>query len=434
MAYKLVPLARIADICGGFAFKSADLGTAGFPVVKIANIQPPRVNLHACERVSPAKIVGLDKFRLRNRDIVMAMTGATIGKAGRVRTDDSIYLNQRVAKISAKAGNEFDDFIFALVSQQGFDMLVLNNASGSAQANVSADGIGRILVPELSPDEQLQIGRTIAALDDKVELNRWMNETLEATARVIFKSWFVDFDPVRVKAEGRQPFGMDAETTALFPDSFQDSALGKIPKSWDVRSIGDVVTIVGGSTPRTDQPGFWDGKVNFATPKDMSPLRTPILLETERRITESGVQQISSGLLPKGTVLLSSRAPIGYLAIAEVPVTVNQGIIAMICDKELPNLYVLQWTKENLDTIIANANGTTFLEISKSNFRPIKALVPPAPVLSQFLRIVEPLYRRMLNNVIETNTLAAIRDALLPKLISGEIRVKDTEKMVGEKV
>ncbi|MBZ5693962.1 MAG: restriction endonuclease subunit S [Acidobacteriia bacterium] len=297
----------------------------------------------------------------------------------------------------------------------------------SSVPGVNRNHLHRLTVPVPTPLEQRAIAHTLGTLDDKIELNRRMNETLEAMARALFKSWFVDFDPVRAKAEGRQPFGMDAATAALFPNSFQDSPLGKIPKGWTVRAIGDVVTVVGGSTPRTDEPGFWEGTVHFATPKDMSSLECPILLETDRRITERGLEQISSGLLPKGTVLLSSRAPIGYLAVAEVSVAVNQGIIAMICDGVLPNLYVLRWTNENLDTIIANANGTTFLEISKANFRPIEVVVPPAPILRCFVQNVEPLYRQMVNRLAQMKTLAAIRDALLPKLISGEIRVKASE-------
>src|ERR1041385_3903450 len=121
MSDELIPLSQIADIIGGYAFKSADFGTTGFPVVKIANIEPPRVNLADGERIPSGKVVGLDRFRLSDRDIVMAMTGATIGKVGRVRSAEPSYLNQRVAKLSAKAGREFDDFIFALVTQAGFD-------------------------------------------------------------------------------------------------------------------------------------------------------------------------------------------------------------------------------------------------------------------------------------------------------------------------
>jgi type I restriction enzyme S subunit len=141
-----------------------------------------------------------------------------------------------------------------------------------------------------------------------------MNQTLESIARALFKSWFIDFDPVRAKMDGRQPTGMDVETAALFPDEFEDSVLGKIPKGWRVKSIGDVVKTVGGATPSTSEPTYWEeGAIHWSTPKDLAALSSPILLDTERRITEKGLQKISSGLLPKGTVLLSSRAPIGYL-------------------------------------------------------------------------------------------------------------------------
>src|SRR5947208_4283116 len=192
MSDKLVPLSTIAEIVGGFAFKSQDFTDIGYPVVKIAEIEPAHVNLDACQRISPEKVKGLEKFRLRDRDILMAMTGATIGKVGRIRSDEPAYLNQRVAKISAKAGRKFDDFVYAVVSQKGFDINVLNNAAGSAQANVSADGIGRILVPDFSPSEQIQIGRMIAALDDKIELNGRMNETLEALTRTLFQETIGD--------------------------------------------------------------------------------------------------------------------------------------------------------------------------------------------------------------------------------------------------
>ena len=126
----------------------------------------------------------------------------------------------------------------------------------------------------------------------------------------------------------------------LFPDRLVDSELGEIPEGWEVRPIGDVVRCVGGATPSTSNVAFWEGGKNpFVTPKDMSLLQSPVLLDSERHITDAGVDRISSKRLPPGTVLLSSRAPIGYLAIAVVPVSVNQGIIAMICDGALPNLY-----------------------------------------------------------------------------------------------
>jgi type I restriction enzyme, S subunit len=152
-------------------------------------------------------------------------------------------------------------------------------------------------------------------------------------------------------------------------------------------------------------------------------LSSPALLKTERQITDAGVDQISSGILPKGTVLLSSRAPIGYLAVAELPVSINQGFIAMVCNKRLPNQYVLHWTHENMPTIEANANGTTFMEVSKASFRPIRVLVPGPEVLAAFATAVQPLHDLIVNNLRESQTLVFCRDTLLPKLLSGELQV-----------
>ncbi len=284
-----------------------------------------------------------------------------------------------------------------------------------------------ILLPPL--EEQHAIAGILGALDDKIELNRQMNRTLEAMARAIFTSWFVDFDPVTAKAASRQPVRMDTETAALFPDHFADSDLGPIPAGWLLTTIGEEVSVVGGSTPSSKEPRFWSrGTINWITPRDLARLSDPVVLDTERRITPEGLAQISSGLLPCGTVLLSSRAPIGYLAIAETPLAVNQGFIAMVCDKVLPNHYVRLWTQANLDEILARAGGTTFPEISKASFRPIPILVPSRDVLQAFMRKAEPLYQQLVANVRECSTLAALRNALLPKLLSGEIRVRDAEK------
>ena len=286
----------------------------------------------------------------------------------------------------------------------------------------------KIPVPPLS--EQRAIAHILGTLDDKIELNRRMDETLEAMVRVLFKSWFVDFDPVRAKMEGRNP-GLPQHVAGLFPDRLVDSLLGRIPESWEVSEIGKEVDVVGGATPSTKEPVYWhEGKQHWATPKDLSKLSSPALLETGRRITEAGVQKISSGLLPTGTVLLSSRAPIGYLAIAEVPTAVNQGFIAMVCKRRLPNVFVLFWCFENLDYIKGISGGTTFAEISKKAFRPIPITVPPEEVLGAYEDVVRPLYDRIVANTKESVTLVQTRKLLLPKLISGEILVREAEKAV----
>ena len=204
-----------------------------------------------------------------------------------------------------------------------------------------------------------------------------MNATLEAMARTLFRSWFVDFDPVRAKMEGRDT-GLPKRIADLFPDRLVNSELGDIPEGWEVSEIGAEVDAVGGATPSTKEPAYWtEVSTTGLHPKDLSKLLSPVLLQTERKITDAGTHKISSGLLPPGTVLLSSRAPIGYLAITEVPTAVNQGFIAMICRKRLPALYVLSWCYENLEYIKDISGGSTFAEISKKAFRPLPVVVPP---------------------------------------------------------
>jgi len=253
-----------------------------------------------------------------------------------------------------------------------------------------------------------------------------MNETLEGMARAIFKDWFVDFGPTRSKMEGRAPY-LAPDIWSLFPNRLDDD--GK-PVGWVASTIGQEVVVVGGSTPSTKEPAFWGGDIAWVTPKDLSSLSTPVLLSTERQITEAGLSQIGSGLLPIGTVLLSSRAPIGYVVITKIPVAVNQGFIAMICNKRLSEVFVWLWTHTNMETVHQNANGSTFQEISKANFRPIELTVPSPELLRAFDETVRPLFDRIVANDKENRTLATTRDYLLPWLMSGELRVIDAKSFV----
>ncbi len=198
-----------------------------------------------------------------------------------------------------------------------------------------------------------------------------------------------------------------------------------------MKPIGGVVKVVGGSTPSTEVPAYWGGEYYWTTPKDLSSLSTPVLLGTERKITKPGLATISSGLLPVDTLLMSSRAPVGYLAVTKVPIAVNQGYIAIPPHDRLSSLFLLYWCEANMERIKERAGGTTFQEISKMNFRPIPIVLPAEEVLAWFNVTVGPMFERIVSNERESQTLAAIRDALLPKLISGELRVPNAERIAG---
>ena len=405
-------------------------------------------------------------YVLQPGQVVVTMTDLskqsdTLGYAARVPEDANIWLhNQRVGLLVFKSPAEADPRFFEyLLRSRDYRAWVVGSATGTTVKHTSPSRIESFRTRIPPPAEQHAIAHILGTLDDKIELNRRRNQTLEAMARALFKDWFVDFGPVRAKMEGRarqdgarsgqprtpqasdlpwpgaeagagaqgEPY-LPADLWQLFPDRLDDE--GK-PEGWRRSTIGSEVTVCGGSTPSTKEPAFWEGgEHHWATPKDLSTLTFPVLLDTDRKITDAGIAKISSGLLPVGTVLLSSRAPIGYLAIAEVPTAINQGFIAMKCDDALPNVFVLFWCRENMDLILGNANGSTFQEISKSNFRPIPVVVPPDLVLDAFRKRTGALYRHIVENERESRTLAQIRDTLLPKLISGELRIADAERFL----
>lgn len=402
----------------GSTYNESGVGLPFFQGVRDFNYRHPSIRVF-CSEPTRIALPGDILFSVR----------APIGRVNIAEVECSIGRGLSIIRARSHADRKFIEFALRNMEQQW----QVIEGGGSVFGNATRRDLATLSLPwPGNPLEREAIGYLLGALDDKIELNRKMNQTLEEMARAIFKSWFVDFDPVRAKAAGQQPPGLKPEIAALFPDTFEPSELGEIPKGWRIGPIGQMVQVLGGGTPSTKEPAYWEGGIHpFCTPKDMSSLAAPVLLATERHLTDEGLAKVSSGQLPVGTVLLSSRAPIGYLATAETPLSVNQGIIAMVCDGELPNLYVLLWTRANMDRVLANANGSTFMEISKRNFRPITAVVPSRAVLRCFMQIVEPMHQRIVSSLKQIQHLSELRDTLLPKLISGELRVPDAERIAG---
>ena len=322
--------------------------------------------------------------------IFIAVRGMSLHNEIRVlRPAQAMTFNQDIKAIVARQDIDSRYLYYVILSKKP-ELLDAVEAAGHGTGRLPTDRLKSLLVPRFGSLTETAIAEIFTALDRRVDLNRRMNETLEAMARAIFKDWFVDFGPTRAKAEGRAPY-LAPELWNLFPDALDDEDK---PAGWAFSEIGKEVQAVGGGTPSTKELSYWGGgEHHWATPKDLSKLASPVLLGTDRKITDAGVNKISSGLLPIGTVLLSSRAPIGYLAIAEVPTAVNQGFIAMVCQKRLPNTFVLFWCHENLEYIKDISGGSTFAEISKRAFRPIPVLVPSEEILGAYDRLIRPFLR-----------------------------------------
>ncbi len=375
-----------------------------------------------------------DDYILQEGDLVVTMTdlskaGDTLGYPALVpRTLGRRYLhNQRIGLVEIKEGVEADKrFLFYRLRASDYRHHILATASGSTVRHTSPGRICEFETTLPAITEQRDIAGVLGALDDKIEQNQQTARALERLARAIFRAWFVDFEPVKAKAAGATSFpSMPQQVFDALPTRFVDSDIGPVPEGWEVKAIGDVVTTKGGGTPNTKNPEYWDGGEHcWVTPKDMSRLSHPVLLDTERRITDAALNSISSGMLPVGTVLMSSRAPVGYLGIARVPTAINQGFIAMVCDGPLPPIYVLNWALTSMDVIKARASGTTFPEISKKNFRPLPVVLPIDDVISAYQQTSDPLFELLAACVEENLHLTQVRDYLLPKLLSGTVRVR----------
>ena len=242
----------------------------------------------------------------------------------------------------------------------------------------------------LSPSlpEQKAIAEILSSLDDKIDLLHRQNKILEDMAQTLFRQWFVE----------------------------------EADEGWESSKLGDVFTAKGGATPSTKESGYWNGNIHWTTPRDLSNNHSIFLLNTERKITNQGLEKISSKLLPIGTILLSSRAPIGYLAIAAIPTAINQGYIAICCDNILSNYFVYLWCKNNMEMIKASGNGSVFQEISKTVFRNLNIRIPPKKLLLNFDEIITPIFLKVKYNQFQALTLKDLRDNLLPQLMSGGLR------------
>src|SRR6266508_3319511 len=252
-----------------------------------------------------------DEAKARGPGVTVGRSGASFGVVS-YSPVDYWPLNTALYVIDFHGNDER----FAYYFLKRFDFRSYN--SGSAQPSLNRNFIHPVLVEVPPLDEQRAIAHILGTLDDKIELNRRTNETLEATARALFKSWFVDFDPVRAKADGRDP-GLPKPLANLFPARLVDSELGEIPEGWGVQSFADTVEIIGGGKPKTSVAEYWDGDIPWFSVADAPTVSDVWVVDTEKKITRAGVENSSTRILPVGTTIVSARGTVGKIALVGVP-------------------------------------------------------------------------------------------------------------------
>ena len=384
---------NLGEICSDISYgytASAKAEASGPKFLRITDIVPDRINWETVPYCD-ADAATIEKYKLQNGDIVIARTGATTGYNKIIKNIEfnavfaSYLIRYKIDKEKA-----YPYYIGHVLQSSNWYDYVDAIAGGSAQPGANAKELAsfEILLPPLP--EQRAIASVLSSLDDKIDLLHRQNKTLEAMAETLFRQWFVE----------------EAE------------------EGWDEGLLDDILSVKGGTTPSTKNPEFWDGEIHWTTPRDLSNINQLFLLDTLRKITDAGLKKIGSGLLPKGTLLLSSRAPVGYLAFSEIPIAINQGYIAIIDDKGFSIHFIYLWLKQNMNYVKSYANGSTFQEISKTSFKSLEVLIPPENLREQFEEIVTPYFEKIRINMYQTRSLEKLRDTLLPKLMRGEVGVE----------
>lgn len=332
-----------------------------------------------------------------------------------------VAFNQDVKSIRAHP-SVLPRFIFYWLKGNEPMLLAKVEHTGIGAGKLDTNILKNLLVKLPPISEQKAISDFLGSLDDKIELNRKTIETLEAMARAIFKSWFIDFDPVHAKSKGHKPDGMDAETAKLFPSSFEDSELGMVPKGWKVGAVRDIGSVVCGKTPPTAVSDNYGSDIPFITIPDMHG--NVFAVSTGRKLSIIGAESQANKTLPTGSICVSCIATPGLVVITTESSQTNQQINSLILHQN-DEIYFWYWVMKGLGAEIASSGsgGSVLSNLSKGRFELLRILNPPHPLICSYHHAVSPLFERILENTHQSHSLAELRDALLPKLLSGEITV-----------
>jgi type I restriction enzyme, S subunit len=304
-------------------------------------------------------------------------------------------------------------------------------ASGTTQPNLNTD-IARSLVIHLPPlGEQRAAMQILNSLEEKIELNRRMNRSLEGLAEALFKSWFVDFDPVVSKASGRKPYGLDDATAKLFPDGFVEFAKGPIPRDWSIASLTEIADIRGGGTPKTSESAYWNGHHPWFSVVDAPAPHDVFVVQTAKSITDRGLTESAAELLPIGTTIITARGTVGKLAVTAAPMAMNQSCYGLAPTHPFGSCLVYFWAKELVEELQQIAHGSVFDTITRATLAHVNVVIPSEEITKRFEAVVSRWLGQIRINVMQNFILAKTRDSLMPKLLSGEICLANAERQVA---
>lgn len=393
-SWQEVKLGDVCDVRDG-THDSPKQAENGKYLITSKHIKGGKIDLSSAYKIS---IKDFDAVNQRSKvdkwDILISMIG-TVGEICLVSKEPDFAI-KNVGLI--KTHNKYlSQYLYYYLKSPKAQSDIASRLRGTTQQYLSLAEIRNfpVIFPPL--DVQKKIARVLGALDDKIELNNKINQNLETQAQALFKSWFVDFEP----------FG------------------GQMPSDWKIGKLGDICECLLGGTPNRNVSEFWNGNIPWINSGEVNAFR---IIKPSEYISELGLSRSATKLLPaKTTVIAITGATLGKVSLLEINSCANQSVIGILQNSNIPYEFIYPFIKHNILELISHQTGGAQQHINKQNVEQIKLAIPSYDVLNQYKLLVEPIYKMIANNCFENKRLAELRDALLPKLMSGEINVDDVK-------
>ncbi|HRH14997.1 MAG TPA: restriction endonuclease subunit S [Azonexus sp.] len=390
----------------GTQLKASDYTENGTPVINVRNIGFGSIKVDKLEFIAPSTRDRLSSHVLKNGDIVFGRKGA-VERHVFIRQEQNGWFQGsdclRLRFASQRVEPLFASYYFLTSEHQRW---MMNQCShGATMASLNQGILERIELPLPPLPVQQRIAGILSAYDELIENSQRRIKILESMARALYREWFVHF---------RFP-GHEHHPRVASP-------LGEIPQGWEVKTVADAFVISGGGTPSRKEDEFWEGgTIQWYSPSDLTGAGTMFMDDSNDHITERGLAQSSARMFPARSVMLTSRATIGAIAINTHPACTNQGFITCLPNDHVPLFFLFHWLTENVPTFQRMASGATFKEISRGVFKTIEFLEPPDDLVGRFEAIAAPMAEQVLSLQRQIQNLRRTRDLLLPRLLSGQV-------------
>lgn len=446
MTSRFSKLSDVADVIDSL-HKTPKYSNAGKAMVRCTDVKYGKLNLDNTFKVSNEVFAEFSRRYTPMKDDIIITRVGSYGITALVKNTE-FCLGQNTAAIVRKKINP--RYLYIALNSPFVRNQIEFSVVGSTQKTLSLKAINNLDIPRFDEDVENKIAKIGGEIDDKIELNRQTNQTIEQIAQALFKSWFVDFEPVKAKIAAKQA-GCTAEqieraamaaisgkteseldqltpeqfqtlktTAALFPSAMQTTELGEIPVGWELQRLSETIEIIGGGTPKRSEPDYWCGSINWFSVKDAPNDGDVFVIDTEEKITELGVQKSSTKVLPVGTTIISARGTVGKLALAGVETAMNQSCYGVKGVNGIGQYLNYLNVKYMVTELQQNTHGAVFDTITKQTFETVHIVKASNEINCRFERFITPLFEQIRNQLFEINTLADTRDSLLPKLLSGE--------------